>query len=61
MGARPHVNVVILVKWSRHECSDQVDGAVEVYVRDMAGNPIMRQRVVSEPLTSHYSNNIDTQ
>ena len=43
------MNVVILLKWSRNENSNQVDGTVELYVRDSTGNPIMRQRLVSDP------------
>ena len=37
------------LKWSSDETSNQVNGAVELYVRDSTGNPIMRQRLVSSP------------
>ena len=43
------MNVVILLKWSREENSNQVHGTVESYVRDSTGNPTMRQRLVSDP------------
>lgn len=49
VGGSPHVNVVFLLKWSKKEHSNQARGFVEVYVRDLTGNPLMRQRIVSDP------------
>ena len=49
VGGSPHVNVVFLLKWSKKARSNQVSGFVELYVRDITGNPLMRQQIVSHP------------
>lgn len=45
----PNVNVVFLLKWSKKARSNQVSGFVEVYVREITSNPLVRQRLVSHP------------
>ncbi|KAF7177692.1 hypothetical protein CNMCM7691_006088 [Aspergillus felis] len=52
MGGRPHVKIVLILKFARKGRTNEVTGKAELYVRDAAGNPFCQQEATSFPETT---------
>ncbi|KAJ5907789.1 hypothetical protein N7495_000471 [Penicillium taxi] len=48
-GGDDSINVVVVVKWTKHRPSQRVHGFADVYVRDVFGIPVLRQHEVIFP------------
>ncbi|GIJ92275.1 hypothetical protein Asppvi_011252 [Aspergillus pseudoviridinutans] len=51
IGARPCVEVVVIIMYARKGTTNQVEGKAELYVRDANGNPVLQQEATIFPAT----------
>jgi hypothetical protein len=49
MGGRPHVKIVLIIKFARTTRTNEVTGKAELYVCDVSGNPFCQQKAASSP------------
>jgi hypothetical protein len=49
MGGRPHVKIVLIIKFARMARTNEVTGKAELYVCDVSGNPFCQQKAASSP------------